>query len=200
MWLPSLYAVLYDLWRFVWHSKQSPVEMKSLVITESIKARAAEPLLTLDVVPDRLVRIQSGQSYTDESPETIVIRQTLHEYDSHLVQTGSLTLLEWLLYTIHKADQSIALLALAMTPLGRWYQTLKAQSGVRVSIEPTTGALVEWSTGGMGDQVGIVMQVSPDQTIVVYSIHEKTGGVCQEQRYTQAQWKELGPIFTRWRS
>ena len=202
MWMPSFYAVLHDLWLFLWRidTTSRTTTQVSKPIQKTVRAQTKPTLITVDQGVSRPMLLTATTIYTSETPATIIIRQTLNTYDSHVVQEGNLTLAEWLLYKIHTIDDAIALLALAMTPIGRWHQTLKAQSGVRVSIEPTTGALIEWSTTAAIGQAGFITQVSPDQTITLQTISQEPAGMCQEQILVLAQWKELGPVFSRFRA
>jgi len=203
MWAPSFLSVLNDLWRFFWRL-ESPANSQLTVTNTS---PAAEPVatqsnrpITLDTHRQSAVQLQVGTLYTDESIETIIIRNKLKEYDDHLVQFGNLNLVEWLLYKILLQNSSISLLALKMTPLGLWHQTVKGFPDIRIGIEPTTSALMEWFDESRESQVGFIERVSPDNTITLRTITATPSGTYVEHSFTEQAWKELGPVFTRFRT
>jgi hypothetical protein len=203
MWAPSFFSVLHDLWRFFWRiESSSSTELavpstKAVAITEPVPSNRP---ITLDTQRQSIVQLQVGVLYTDESVETILIRNQLKAYDEHLVQSGNLTVIEWLLYKIHLQNKSIALLALRISPLGLWHQTVKGLPDVKVGIEPATSALVEWFDEQRQGQVGMIERVSPDNTITVRTVSAVPSGTCTELVFTESVWKELGPVFTRFRS
>jgi len=153
----------------------------------------------LDTQTQSNVQLQADQFYTDESVETILIRQKLNEYDNRITQPGNLTLIEWLLYMVVLQNKTVTLLALRMSPVGLWHQTLKGLLSVRVEIKPSTGALMEWFDQDRVGQAGFIKRVSPDNTIVVCSVTSAPSGTFVEQRFAELDWKELGPVFTRFR-
>jgi hypothetical protein len=199
MWLASFHSVLSDLWCFVWRveNKKLLVSQIAAQIPENLSAKSS--MIAVDTATERPLELVSGTVYTNKTPVTALIREKLRAYDVGIVKNANLTRIEWLLYKIHAVDSSIALLALAMSPVGRWHQTLKAQPGVRVSIEPTTGALMEWAPTADVGQAGIIRQVSPEQTVIVQTVSQDPDGLYREQTLTMSQWKELGPVFTRFR-
>jgi len=200
MWAPSLWSVLIDLWRFFWRldtSSDSPITATSpTVVAEPLQS--ARPI-TLDTQTHAKIQLDVGTLYMDVSIETILIRTKLKEYHEQLVQSGNLNLIEWLLYNIHLQNSSIALLALKMSPLGLWHQTVKGLPNVRVGIEPTTGALMEWFDEAKVGHVGLIERVTPDSTVTLRSISSIPSGTYVEQMFTESAWKELGPVFTRFR-
>jgi len=203
MWAPSFLSVLHDLWRFFWRIDDSSSARLPVLNTRAVAvARPApsRPLITLDTQRQSVVQLNTGTLYTDESIETILIRNQLKSYDEHLVQSGNLNLIEWLLYKIHLQNKSIALLALRMSPLGLWHQTVKGLPDVKVGIEPATSALMEWFDESRESQVGLIERVSPDNTITLRTISSVPSGTYTEYTFTEQVWKNFGPVFTRFRS
>ena len=200
MWAPSFLSVMHDLWRFFWRLESDVNVQMAPVRAVATAPVTSSRLITLDTQRYTVVELQVGTLYTDESIETILIRSKLKEYDPHLVQLGNLHLIEWLLYKILLQNKSIALLALKMTPLGLWHQTVKGLPDVRVGIEPTTTALMEWFDESIESQVGIVERVTPDYKVTVRTISTVPSGTYIEHSFTAQEWKELGPTFTRFRT
>ena len=203
MWAPSFLSVLHDLWRFFWRidartsTELAVLNTRAVAIAESTPR---SPVITLDTQRQSIVQLNVGTLYTDESIETILIRNQLKAYDEHLVQSGNLNLIEWLLYKIHLQNSSISLLALRMSPLGLWHQTVKGMLDVKVGIQPATSALMEWFDESRESQVGLIERVSPDNTITLRTISSVPSGTYTELTFTEPVWKEFGPVFTRFRS
>ena len=203
MWAPSFLSVLHDLWRFFWRidartsTELAVLNTRAVAIAESTPR---SPMITLDTQRQSIVQLNVGTLYTDESIETILIRNQLKAYDEHLVQSGNLNLIEWLLYKIHLQNSSISLLALRMSPLGLWHQTVKGMLDVNVGIQPATSALMEWFDESRESQVGLIERVSPDNTITLRTISSVPSGTYTELTFTEPVWKEFGPVFTRFRS
>ena len=200
MWAPSFLSVLHDLWCFFWRlESKTYYQLAPVRPTIARTQQSHDRPITLDTQKQSSVQLQVGGLYTDESVETIVIRAKLKELGEYLVQSGNLNLIEWLLYKIQLQNSSIALQALKMTPLGLWHQTVKGLSDVRVGIEPSTGALMEWFDESRQSQVGIIERVTPDNTITLRSISGVPSGTYTEHSFTAQTWKEFGPVFTRFR-
>jgi hypothetical protein len=203
MWAPSFFSVLHDLWRFFWRidartsTELAVLNTRAVAIAESAPS---SPVITLDTQRQSIVQLNVGTLYTDESIETILIRNQLKAYDEHLVQSGNLNLIEWLLYKIHLQNNSISLLALRMSPLGLWHQTVRGLPDVKVGIQPATSALMEWFDESRESQVGLIERVSPDNTITLRTISSVPSGTYTELTFTEPVWKEFGPVFTRFRS
>ena len=203
MWAPSFLSVLHDLWRFFWRIDTSTSGVLAVPNTRAVaiaESTPRSPMITLDTQRQSIVQLNVGTLYTDESIETILIRNQLKAYDEHLVQSGNLNLIEWLLYKIHLQNSSISLLALRMSPLGLWHQTVKGMLDVNVGIQPATSALMEWFDESRESQVGLIERVSPDNTITLRTISSVPSGTYTELTFTEPIWKEFGPVFTRFRS
>jgi hypothetical protein len=129
--------------------------------------------------------------------ETILIRQKLSEHNELLVQSGNLSLIEWLLYRIAMQNHTVALLILQMSPVGLWHQALKGAASVNIEIKPSTGALIEWFDTQREGRAGIVECVSPDNKITVRSVSQAPSGTYTEHIFTEQTWKDFGPVFIR---
>lgn len=188
MWWPSFMSVLHDLWLFCTGRGTSFSHTK----TSSTGFTRQENKPTNKSRPQQL---QAGVVYVKDHAATVIIRDSLHEYDSHLVQSGQLTEKEWLLYFVNSKHPSIPLLALHLTPLGRWYTTLKGQPVVTVGISPYSESIMEWQNG-VDDQVAVVLQVTPEETITIGELGKEKSGLYAKRTLTKSEWLELRPIFT----
>jgi len=199
MWLPSLWAVLADLWRFVWRRDEPRSTAVQQLLADSATPPAQPALITLDTQRTATARLHTGTLYTAASAQTLQIRQQLMQHDPQLAQTGNLSIIEWLLYAIAIQTNSVSLLALRMSPLGRWHQTVKGLSDVRVEVEPTTGALMEWTDQEHIGHAGLVVRLAPDSQITLGRISDIPSGTYTEEAMTETVWRELRPVFTRFR-
>jgi hypothetical protein len=200
MWAPSFWSVLHDLWRFFWRlePKQNSLQFQAPVVVE-LPPKSSRQLITLDTQVQTKIRLQVDSLYTDESVETIMIRKKLSDHNELLIQSGNLNLIEWLLYMINIQNSQVVLLALRMSPIGRWNQTLKGVASVKIEVQPSTGALMEWFDEQGEGNAGIVERVSPASAITVRSISQAPSGTHIEHEFTEPAWKGLGPVFTRFR-
>lgn len=189
MWFSSFVSVLHDLWQFCF-GRSSPIET---VAAQSIGPSYSREQVTPAVV--NKVRLSPGVMYDADNPDTVQIRNRLSAYDSHIISTGPLTEYEWLLYILQNKHLAVPLLALRLTPLGRWHTTLKGQPGVSIGINPYTDALMEWGQGEM-QRIGLICEVSPDETIVVGELWRNETGLYESRTLTRSQWLELRPVFT----
>lgn len=200
MWLPSFWSVIGDLWRFVFGGEpltENTVRQQehSIQNTALPAAIPKKQLLVVETAARTAVTLTPHTTYTATDSPVQRIRARLGEYDEHLVTTGNLTLVEWLLFTIHVTNPSIVLLALKMTPIGRWHQTLRGLSSVHIGIEPATGSLMEWQPNTNNHQAALVTKVTPDLTLTYQTID--VYGTCTEVCLTKNKWRPLGPVFTR---
>ena len=198
MWVPSFWSVLHDLWCFFWRIEQSADRLTNHVFSQA-SLPLSNRLITLDTSSQPKMQLQVGELYTDESVETIVIRKKLQAHNELIVQSGNLSLIEWLLYMVTMQNSDIALLALRMSPIGFWYQTLKGLPGVTVEIRPSTGALIEWVDYKKESHAGFVERVSPNNMITVRTVSQVPSGTYAEHLFTEQVWKEQGSVFTRFR-
>ena len=70
---------------------------------------------------------------------------------------------------------------------------------MKVEIEPTTGALMEWFNDLRVSHVGFVERVSPSGVITMRTVSTVPSGTSIVQVFTERAWKELRPVFTRLR-
>lgn len=190
MWWPSFLSVLHDLWLFCTRQTvTSGVNAIDQQLIPNYQRDLIAPMIK------RHVRLQPGMRYTADHPDTIQIRDQLSAYDAHITATGPLTPCEWLLYNAQIKRLAVPLVALRLSPLGRWHTTLKGQPGINIGITPYTDALMEWKDEA-SDRVGWVKEVSPDETIVIGELGQTTAGLYETTSLTRSQWLELRPIFT----
>jgi len=191
MWLPSFVSVLQDLWLFC--TGRAPV-IPDTNLNQNRQVYA-EREVSVAIPRNHVHQLQADIMYTADHTTTVGIRSDLNAYDSHLVQSKTLTIKEWLLYVVHKKNSTIPLLALQLTPVGRWHSTLKGQSGVSVGISPYSSALMEWVDTG-NDEAAVVLKVTPDETITIGELGKTKGGLYETRVLSKRQWLELRPVFT----
>ncbi len=190
MWGPSFLSVLHDLWLFC--------TGQAIAVEPTPASNQMGPSYSRDIVTPvilKKVRLNPGVFYVATNPDTIQIRSRLGAYDSHIISSGPLTEYEWLLYSLQDKHLAVPLLALRLTPLGRWHTTLKGQPSVSIGVTPYTDALMEWREGEV-DRIGWVHEVSPDESIVLGELGTSEPGLYQSRSLQRSQWLELRPVFT----
>jgi hypothetical protein len=191
MWLPSFVAVLHDLWLFCTGRGIVAASGTLVDINPAFTGRPAVHIAQRNSTQ----KLQTQVAYTKDQVVTQAIRSILRDYDPHLVQNKQLTEKEWLLYFVHSKRPSIPLLALQLTPVGRWHTTLKGQSGVVVDIAPYSDSLMEWRNGA-DDHAAVVLQVTPDEMITIGELGIVQIGLYEKRTLTKVEWLELQPVFT----
>jgi len=191
MWWSSFVSVLHDLWLFCTGRLDTVSHSPSSDHLLAFSARQAASSVTAKLVQ----QLQSGVQYGADQAVTCTIRAELSGYDPHLVQASDLTEKEWLLYVVHSKSPAVPLLALQLTPIGRWHTTLRGQSAVSVSITPYTHSLMEWSEEMTG-KVALVLQVTPDETITIGELGVGRPGLFEKRTLVRSQWLELRPVYT----
>ena len=190
MWWPSFISVLHDLWLFstgrTTHKLSGDQDL-------------AHPTYKRDIViPKQIiqkVRLQTGVLYEADHPDTVQIRNRLSAYDSNITSQGPLTEYEWLLYSLQDKRLRVPLLALRLTPLGRWHSTLKGQPGISIGVAPYTDALMEWREEST-ERIGWIQQVTPEETIVIGELGQTKPGFYTTRALQRVEWLELRPVFT----
>ena len=188
MWLPSLLSVLHDLWLFC-TGRAPATEVSSCA---PVKHNFEHEIIVTKVA--KKVRLRDGITYTADRLETIQIRNRLSAYDSNITTSNVLTEYEWLLYNMQEKRLAVPLLALRLTPLGRWHTTMKGQPGINIGITPYTDALMEWSTDEDG-RIGWIHEVSPDETITIGELGRIKSGLYVIRSLPRSKWLELRPVF-----
>lgn len=78
---------------------------------------------------------------------------------------------------------------------GSWQTILKGVAGIHNTIMPRTGSVMEWQTESDGGRLAFVEVVGPDNTITVTCVGLVMAGQYTRQVWTQAEWRELRPVF-----
>lgn len=76
---------------------------------------------------------------------------------------------------------------------GRWHQLLRGTQGVRISVFPITGSVMEFYRAGAEGQLAYVESVSPAEVLTIATIDRD--GVYTESELTKDEWTALQPVF-----
>lgn len=80
-------------------------------------------------------------------------------------------------------------------PAGSWGKLLKGRIGVKISLEPKTGAVLECVNASGDGFVAIVKAVSVDKTITIAGVGRLVDGEYKEEKFTKDEWQKLQPVF-----
>ena len=169
-------SVLHDLWRFCLGERQIEGEREAAHDNAAWSGPVYRTHTEPAQVPVELIRLQSGSTYTADHRDTRTIRNKLSAYDAHMASEGALTQQEYALYRLQEKRLDIPLIALRMTPLGRWHTVLKGQPRVAIGVTPYTDAIMEWSEHG-SDRLAWVTAVTPDETVTIGTVALDGSGV-----------------------
>lgn len=140
-------------------------------------------------------QLQAGVVYDAAHPETIKLRRSLQDE----LLGGELALplqsSEYILYRLARAQKTVLWPMERPRLPGMWQSLLKGRTGVVMSLEPKTGAILEYS-GTVGNRfLGYVESVTPDQKIVLSSIGRVETGVFEKTEFLPADWQAWRPVF-----
>lgn len=136
-----------------------------------------------------------GELYDAYHPTTTAIRSLLN--DAFAAQTLLLPLTpeEYVTYRLRLQKITLAWPAVRPRLAGNWHTQLRGVRGVRMGIEPKTGALMEWiSEAGVGC-LAWVEAVSPGEIIQLVGVGLETEGKCTRWTVAPDVWHEWRPVF-----
>lgn len=132
--------------------------------------------------------------YDDE--EVVKLRRLLQ--DEVLGQYLNLPLqsLEFVLSVLKRKQIQISWPAERPRLPGSWKTILRGIKGVSMSLEPHTGAILEYAgDDGVSGFLGYVEAVRPDQSITLLSVGRVEEGEYRVEECTRDVWKEWRPVF-----
>ncbi|MEK7638910.1 MAG: hypothetical protein AAB388_01980 [Patescibacteria group bacterium] len=139
--------------------------------------------------------LTSGAIYSAEDKATKIIRR--HLRDECLGDWLRLPLqsLEFILYTLKISKRKINWPVTRPRIGGTWHTLLRGQKGIKMDVEPKTGAVMEYRGDRLPDTLAYVESVAPDLTIKIASVGRFKEGEYKEERLAKAEWIELRPVF-----
>lgn len=144
------------------------------------------------VLPDLKPKI----IYNAQHEQTVKLRQLIQ--DEALGQRLGLPLqsVEFVLSVLKRRQVLIPWLAERPRSPGRWKTLLKGLKGVTLSLEPHTGAILEYAgDDGVQGFLGYVEAVHPNLSITLQSVGREKEGEFRIEEFSHDEWKEWRPVF-----
>jgi len=136
-----------------------------------------------------------GYVYGSDHQETIKLRRLLRdEALGHQLQLP-LQPLEFVLFKLKEAGIKLDWPPERPREPGAWQALLRGATGVKMSIYPRTGAVLEYAGNGTPGFLGYIESVAPDQSISLASVGRVEAGEYRVEQFTSTEWKEWRPTF-----
>lgn len=133
--------------------------------------------------------------YTANSDETVKLRRYID--DEFLAGELELPLqpTEYVHFRVSSEMHTFSWPQVRPREVGRWQGILRGQPGVRMSIEPKTGSVLEYSGAEGRSFLAYVDSVKPDQSIVISSVGRLKDGEFLHEEVLPEKWREWRPVF-----
>ena len=135
------------------------------------------------------------QEYLATDPDTIKVRAIIGDQFSAGTLALPLQAGEYITIRLMADHRSILWPSTRPRLPGDWQTILRGVSGIHNSISPKTDAVMEWQTEYGEGRLAYVEAVSPDNTISLSLVGLHDAGQYLTQTLTEAEWRELRPVF-----
>lgn len=139
-------------------------------------------------------QLRDGERYDAHHPATVAIRRYLNDPFAAAPLYLPLLPAEQVTYRLREQGRMISWPPRRPRPVGLWHELLRGVPGIQSTIEPRTGALVEWFDDDGEGALRYVEAVHPDRSIVVAGIVDADGRY-RVERMSEAEWRSLRPVF-----
>lgn len=140
-----------------------------------------------------------GEPNRDDDPSTERLRALINDEFGAGEVGLPLQAEEYVLYRLWKRGAKIAWPPVRPRSPGTWASILASVPGIRVSPEPTPGAVMEFTLPHEGGEtfghLAYVEAVFPDGTLQLSEANWPEEGIYNERALTSAEWQELAPAF-----
>lgn len=155
-------------------------------------------MLTTDLVFERAMifpQLESKTVYEYSDPETMKIRVWIKDECLGGRLFLPLQPFEYVLYELQERGMEVAWPSQRPRTAGTLQNLLRGNRGVRITIEPKTGSIMEYHKEDKTGVIAMIEAVHPDDTIVVRSVGKEQEGEYLEETLPKAKWRELRPVF-----
>ena len=143
-----------------------------------------------------LPELRHGYVYDAQNDQTIKLRQLLKDETLGNFLELPLQSMEYILYLLNRSGYNIVWPNLRPRNPGQWKNILRGVTGVKMSIEPKTNSVMEYSgDDGKREFFGFVESVHPDLSFTLQSVGRVKEGEYRVEEFTKEQWKEWRPVF-----
>jgi len=159
--------------------------IKGWVLKEDITQNQSDIIPTFEV----------GQTYVSDNLETKRLRSYIADTFSATDLYLSLQPEEFAFYKIMHKGHKISWPKVRPRLAGSWQTVLKGQPGVKMSIEPKTGAVIEFMNSAGEGWVGYTTAVLVDETIKIEGVGHNNEGEYLEETIPKSEWLEWRPVW-----
>lgn len=140
--------------------------------------------------------LETGNIYNAHNEQTIKLRRCINDEALGQMLTIPLQSVEFALMALKQRQILISWPAERPRLPGRWKTLLRGYKGVSLSIEPRTGAILEYGgDDGTDGFLGYVEAVHPDLSITLQSVGRVVEGEYRVEEFSHNEWKEWRPVY-----
>ncbi len=160
-------------------------ELSGWILREDLVDRAAY------VYPEFIL----GEENDVDDPNTIRVRAFSGDVFGGGKVAFPLQAGEYVLYRLRRKGQSIMWPEIRPRVPGMWHTILKGVDGIRMSMVPKAGSVMEYVFKDEVGHLAYVEAVFPDETVHVSEVNYPDRGIYNERMITKEEWRELHPVF-----
>lgn len=136
-----------------------------------------------------------GTSNLADDPNTLRVRACINDEFGGGVAGFPLQSSEYVTYRLQKRGLSLPWTGVRPRIEGTWHELLRGMHGVRMNVQPQSGAIMEYVMGDGTGHLTYVEAVFPDGTLRVSETNFPEAGIYNERVITKEEWQELRPVF-----
>ncbi len=167
----------------------------SEVSTSNVKGWIKSDDITEDksqVFPD----LKHLHIYTGNDNETSKLRRIIKDSAIGKLLGLPLQSIEFALFVLKVKSANLSWPSNRPRLPGSWKTLLRGVKGVSLSLDPHTGAILEYAgDDGVVGFLGYVVAVRPDQSITIQSVGRVKEGEYRVEEFSRDEWKEWRPVY-----
>ncbi len=136
-----------------------------------------------------------GEENRTDDPNTLRLRACIKDEFSGTESEADLQAGEYVLYKLLRKGKRIVWPSIRPRTPGRWHVILRGLPGVRISITPRTGTIMESVFPNDIGHLAYVEAVFPDERITISEVNYPDNGNYNERTLTKEEWQALNPVF-----
>jgi hypothetical protein len=178
----TMVMVLEEKGRF---SKVAVDGNEGWVLRDDLSDRAAY------VYPEFVIGEENGV----DDPNTLRLRACIKDEFNGIESEVALQAGEYILYKLMRKGKSITWPSIRPRTPGRWHVILRGLPGIRISITPRSGTVMECIFPNDIGHLAYVEAVFPDERITISEVNYPDHGIYNERTLTKEEWQALNPVF-----
>ncbi len=136
-----------------------------------------------------------GEENEVDDPNTLRLRACIKDEFNGIESEVALQAGEYILYKLMRKGKTIVWPHIRPRTPGRWHVILRGLPGIRISITPRSGTIMECIFPNDIGHLTYVEAVFPDGRITISEVNYPDRGIYSERTLTKEEWQALNPVF-----